>query len=674
MSIYYIDLENGDDGNDGTTWALAWKTFTLGATAARIAPGDIIRISKTPDPVSIGDATWTNESATVTLASAQTLTIDNCESAWTANGSGDTTVALTSVITDAKEGSNCMKLTLDASPQTSIMQAYYQIADTDFSSYQKISFWIKNSAAIIANNWKVCLCSDTAGATPVDTFYITPIPSISNWLPLTLTKDGGGNLGASIQSIAIYTDSVAPTASSNILVDNFIACTTSGLNLQSLISKNGSAQDGTEAYYNLRSIDGTTLIIDGSTKNKANTTTIKYYGTSETVTTYHRETYKTELATTTSGQVSVLTDSGTLGQNIEYQGGYEVGTTNQNGETYLDGLNCLGAGIYTSVKSYITFSRLNLYRYYYNLYLGTGGNWTIENVSNINSAGLLALRSSLGLSTINIKNMLNCGDPNNTGSGAINVYGDRSIYTINNIIVGAASSTSTAITFGDAVDNIFYITNIYGTGNTRGIDFGSGYNNRFFSTNIDHITYTCYNTVGAGTISFFNSVTNPTTGDASYTITAGNGCKIFHHDYNNIQNNHMTIEQYGISMLQSTTTQTGSGFAWQVTLSSTTRDSTFPFNLPLAKVLCESGKTYTVKVYCKKDDATNVSAQLRCSSTWINGITEQTDTKADDTNWEQLSISFTPTENGVVEIFGDVWCSSITNANVYWDTFEVTSA
>ena len=56
MSTFYIDLDNGSDAADGTTWANAWKTVTGGATAARIAPGDIIRISKTPDPVSIGNA------------------------------------------------------------------------------------------------------------------------------------------------------------------------------------------------------------------------------------------------------------------------------------------------------------------------------------------------------------------------------------------------------------------------------------------------------------------------------------------------------------------------------------------------------------------------------------------------------------------------------------------
>lgn len=60
MATYHIDLVNGNDANDGSTWALAWKTFEFGATAARIAPGDEIRVAKSADPTSLGQtALWT---------------------------------------------------------------------------------------------------------------------------------------------------------------------------------------------------------------------------------------------------------------------------------------------------------------------------------------------------------------------------------------------------------------------------------------------------------------------------------------------------------------------------------------------------------------------------------------------------------------------------------------
>lgn len=55
MAIYYIDYVNGNDANSGVSWAQAWQTIKNGATAARIAPGDELRIAKSPDPVQTAD-------------------------------------------------------------------------------------------------------------------------------------------------------------------------------------------------------------------------------------------------------------------------------------------------------------------------------------------------------------------------------------------------------------------------------------------------------------------------------------------------------------------------------------------------------------------------------------------------------------------------------------------
>ena len=390
----HFDLQNSTYSSSGTggtetpfggmNWADAWKTITNGATAARIAPGDIIRIAKSPAPVSIGSASWTNLSKTVVLENAQTLNVDMCENDWT--GVNDTTVTRTSVSTDAKEGSYCMKLSLDSSPQTNKLQAYYKISDDgiNFSAYQKLSFWIKNSAAIVANNWYVALCSDTAGATVIDTFKIPAIPSAGRWIPVTLAREGSGNLGNAIKSIAVYTDSTAPTASSYIFIDDFIACTTNGLNLQSLISKNSNEQGGTEGWYCIKNINGTTILLDDDTNSKANAGR-GYYGTTETVTTYKRETIKTAMAGSSSTAIQEVKDSGTSGSKIEFQGGFNTSNNNQEGETFFDGLNGWGYGIYLNGKYYTILNYLNVCRYYNGMYYETSNNNTITTLSNANN-------------------------------------------------------------------------------------------------------------------------------------------------------------------------------------------------------------------------------------------------------------------------------------------------
>lgn len=126
MATFYLDLVNGNDANNGTSWALAWKTFTTGATAARIAPGDEIRIAKTADPTSIGNATWTSKSATVTLATAQTANI-YLDGAWTAANSGTATTTTT-----RKEGTNASSITTSATTATATKYAYYATATLDF--------------------------------------------------------------------------------------------------------------------------------------------------------------------------------------------------------------------------------------------------------------------------------------------------------------------------------------------------------------------------------------------------------------------------------------------------------------------------------------------------------------------------------------------------------------
>lgn len=60
MSTFYIKPVTGNDSLDGTSWDSAWSTWSGGPTAARIAPGDTIRIQKSPDPTLVGNAQWTS--------------------------------------------------------------------------------------------------------------------------------------------------------------------------------------------------------------------------------------------------------------------------------------------------------------------------------------------------------------------------------------------------------------------------------------------------------------------------------------------------------------------------------------------------------------------------------------------------------------------------------------
>jgi hypothetical protein len=169
----------------GSSWADAWLTITSGATAARIQPGDEIRVSKTPDPVSLGQsATFTDGSQGVVLATAVTKAIEDANKgtggAWTvsANVTGSNN-------SSRKLGSTAATFQ-PAVAFTTGKVAYAAIAGggtQDFSAFQYINLWFRANTTtnIAANTYKICLCSDTTGDTIVNEINLPASNSNNSW-------------------------------------------------------------------------------------------------------------------------------------------------------------------------------------------------------------------------------------------------------------------------------------------------------------------------------------------------------------------------------------------------------------------------------------------------------------------------------------------------------------
>ncbi len=660
MTTYYMDYVNGADANNGSDWAHAKKTID-GFTADILSPGDIVRIAKSPAPVSTGvNATWTNLSKTVSLASALTLNIDMCESAWTAaNSASVTRIAVT---TDAKEGSYCMRVTAPSSPTTNKLYAYYATGTLDLSSKQKISFWIKNEVALSAGNWKICLCSDTAGANIVDTFEIPAIPSTARWVPLTIARTGGGNLGNAIRSIALYSSSAAPTASKYVYIDDFIACTTDGLNLQSLISKNSAEQGGTEGWYGIQSINGTTILLDNDTNTKANAGK-GYSGTTETVALYKRETIKTNIAANQADAVQTVQDSGTVGSNIEFQGGYNTSTTSQDGETFFDGLNGTGYGIYLNGKSFTTFNYINVFRYYNGIHYYNSSNnliMTMSNANNNRNCGIYYYYNSNNNSVTTLHNANN------------NNYG-IDYDTCNNNSIAKLSNANNNTTYG-----IYYIYSnnnfVAELSNANNNLYGVNYNRSSNNIIIDLVTSnnstaSIYNYSGINYI--FNASLSEITEITGFANFAN--AKIFSQKHDQTANNHKIFTDGGLISSESTIRHTASGISWKLSPTSTNRNTSYPLDLTVAKVLCNKDTEVTIKAWMRRDN-TGITGKLVCKGKQIAGVDSDVSASitADADEWEEVSISFTPTAIGVVEI--EVWAYNGTSYNVYVDDLNISQA
>lgn len=709
MAVYFLDYEGGNDANDGLSFANRWKTFGSGATAARIAPGDTIRVMGSPVPTSLGvNGTWTNLSPTVTLASALNALIDNCDTAWTASPNVTCTANTSTYRTPT--GSASMAI---AAGFTTGLAAYKALAGaTDYSAYQGITFWIQVNATVAASTLSIRLCSDAAGAVTVDTLVIPALPIANAWVPVYIDK--GSALGASIQSIALYCDADPGTVT--VLLDNISTVKAAGndnLNLTSLIGKNTAG----EYWWALRSINGTTVTLDNCPLSASTATILGYVGTTETVTTHKRETIKT---TMTTGSVHVVQDSGSSGNSITFSGGWNrTDMSTQDGVTYFDGQCANGTCLDLTSRSFIHLDKLYAVRYGVGINvtapdcsLGTVGavacGSTSVSVSTgatraiITEASIIQGRGNGLLSQANgvVYNAVYAYGLAESASGlyltgrgikattlkAKNINGSCLVFsasTSNNIELGTIELTNAGMGFSQttAVHDLRIKTATIS--NITGIAFQllGGLNVR-----LDELTVTNSGTALLVHSSFQNGSTiignlvtsgNTTvissgafTGDLrilkssfaeasplSFTGSADYySGRIVFQNFDGTAGDHRTY--YGLVtngatvFSDSTTRHSSSGLSWKFNVGNATYiTSNFPVVFPVARVAVKANENVFVAIWTRRANTT-VTGTFRCRGGQVAGIANDitASSSAASNVWEQLVLTLTPTEDGVVDL------------------------
>ena len=387
--VYHVDYINGIAGNDGYSWATAKKRISdISAPTSR----DLIKIAKTPDPVSMGvTVAFTDKSANATLGSALTLAIDNCDNAWTPS----LNVTHAQENTNYKEGVSSRVFTI-ATAFTTGLVAYRALGSSiDFSAYSKITFWIRPSIAIVANTYQISLCSDVAGVTQVDNFTIAYPMVAGRFYPLTIARDGGGSLGSAIQSVALY--ALLDPGVGTVVLDHITACNDFSLN--SLVGKSNTDDDlSYETWWSVKSIVGTGIIF-GANANVGSASATPYFGKTETVTGYYRNPVVVDqhLATVQSTYyLQTVNGSGTNNlDHIRIEGGWNTGTDIRDGYTFYDGLNGWGIAWYCTSKSYIKISKVGAVRFYYGLFFNGTSAQILDQIHCVNN-DMFGINASTG--------------------------------------------------------------------------------------------------------------------------------------------------------------------------------------------------------------------------------------------------------------------------------------
>lgn len=646
---YYVDVANGSDAAAGTSFGAAWKSLNHTLTG-----GDKVFFAKSSDPTGIGSASWTNGGRFVILNQRSTTNIDNCEKGWTASANVTSTTSTT-----RKEGAASTSIAI-AGGFTTGLAAYTNFTTMDLSAYQQVSFWVRANAAVLTNNLSLRLCSDTAGVTTVNTLVIPPINAANQWQVVTV--DNAGALGSSIQSLALYAD-IDPGAVT-LLIDNVIACpassATNSLNLKSMIGKGTAAEN---EYYPIQSISNTVVVIDNHTENGQGSGR-GYSGVTEAVLSNKRETINTTNAAAASTQIQLLNNSG-AGSAIFLSGGWDTSNTNQTGQTWLDGQNGFGYGLYGNGKTNIAVENMSFVRYDrgVELFSVTGANdWSFTNTHAVAGTSFGAIFSTSYRNQATNFSAYNCGGAglrfdfcagsifqygkynNNLGAPTLNTVCSRDQFNNcnfnNNTSYGMNAVDSLNCTFAGCS---FSGNTLYGVNYTSG--GGSFYN-----------CITTNNTTGGmqlvnfqvGPLYLFNTTISEST-EFTFTDTGlysdMRPVSIYSDNHDNTLTNSKVFGRNFTVSQDMATVHTAGGASWNASpTSAAIVTSLNPVQVPIGPFTMLSNVSQTITLWVYRNVASS-TAQLFVPASTIPGVTTNvTATASGTTNaWEQLSVTFTPT-------------------------------
>lgn len=665
--------------------------------AGSVAAGDTVRIKGGSIPSDMAQtATWTNQS-TVVLASSVTATVTLCQSAWT----NSTNVTCTTS-GDRKEGTLSINNAI-AGAFTTGLAAFFATGTLDLSAYQQLTFWIKSDTAVAASSIRVDLCTDTVGAVPVNSFTISRALNASVWTPITI--DSGGNLNSAIASIAMNVLIDLGGSTVNVKFDDILACKAASaadsLSLTSLIGQN----DG--IWWGLRSINGTTLIVDINPNASNSTAALGWSGTTGTAEIWKVETIKTPKVAASNTVVTNAPVNGTSGNVVTISGGWnttDMSTQDAGDITICDGLDGFGIAFSCS-KNYTTWSNIGTVRYDTGWNVSTtsvsNNTWTIPVVSNCTQTGLVLdgpnhiVTSAVGVGhggagvithsagtatnvTITALTSLSCNAGMNLGVST----GRLSIGTIVssnnngvNLTLAGNSTITTSGTFNYSVNGNHGFTisssfpiimyNITSTHNTdSGITFTKGTRHRIYGLTTSNNTTSGINaTISSGLVNgaelfFYNaSITDST---RFSTITAEANLRFYsNHEGGVVTTNKIYSDGGTSNVIAQTVTSpvsSPSTVAWELTSGSTDRDAMYPVVIPLASLLVQSGKTLTFTADIRRSSTTAMVAQLVIPGGRVSGVgsagTNVVTTAAGSANtYTTETITVTPSATDVIEIF-----------------------
>lgn len=141
-------------------------------------------------------------------------------------------------------------------------------------------------------------------------------------------------------------------------------------------------------------------------------------------------------------------------------------------------------------------------------------------------------------------------------------------------------------------------------------------------------------------------------------MSTASNARHYSHNHDNTAGNHKIFTDGGLISSATDQRHTASGISWKMQPTSTTRTTTYPLYLSLAKVAVAANSLVTIKAWMRRDNS-GLTMRLVCKGGQIAGVASDVTASVTTTNaWEEETITFTPTEAGVVEITAEAFGGS----------------
>ena len=177
--------------------------------------------------------------------------------------------------------------------------------------------------------------------------------------------------------------------------------------------------------------------------------------------------------------------------------------------------------------------------------------------------------------------------------------------------------------------------------------------------------------LGNGSELYVKGVT--TTGTTIYSLNDA-ASRFYAKDHDGVSGDYFTGYQYGNLTSDTSTRHTASGLSWKADITSSSASYGNGIYWDICKVAVEANSQMTASIWIYRT-GTGAHGGLRIDGGQLSGIgATSAYCMGSAGSWEQVSLTATPTEDGILTIQAEAYYESSTSHDVYFDDFDVTQA